>query len=58
MNTLEIIEQFGFKGKLVNVTENSQGNINKTYILTFDDNGTYKKYLLQKINSNVLKSLI
>ncbi len=51
----EIIKQFDIKGNLIKTIENTQGNINKTYVLLFDDNGTQKKYLLQKINSNVFK---
>ncbi len=47
----EIANNFKFKGNLINIEENNQGNINKTYILTYDHN----KYLLQKINSNVFK---
>jgi len=47
-----IIEQFQFQGQLLEIIENSQGNINSTYMLTFD-NG--QKYLLQKINANVFK---
>lgn len=45
----EIANNFKFKGNLIKIEENNQGNINKTYILTYDHN----KYLLQKINSNV-----
>ena len=49
---LQIIEQFQFNGELIDITENSQGNINSTYMLTFSDGS---KYLLQKINANVFK---
>ena len=49
---IEIANQFKFEGKLVNIEENNQGNINKTYILTYE-NSKLHKYLLQKINSNV-----
>ena len=54
-NIVEIIKQFDIKGNLIKTIENTQGNINKTYVLLFNDNGTQKKYLLQKINSNVFK---
>ena len=50
-----IAKNFNFNGELVKVEENNQGNINKTYILTYDDNGIIRKYLIQKINSNVFK---
>lgn len=51
----DIIKEFNFKGNLEKITENNQGNINKTYILTFKDKNNEFKYLLQKINSNVFK---
>ena len=51
----EIALNFNFKGNFQNYEENNQGNINKTYILTFEDDGIKHKYLLQKINSNVFK---
>ena len=49
----EIIKHFKFSGNLIKIEENNQGNINKTYVLTYEDNNEIKKYLLQKINSNV-----
>lgn len=50
-----IAKNFNFDGKLVKIEENNQGNINKTYILTYDDNDITRKYLIQKINANVFK---
>ena len=50
-----IASNFNFDGKLIEIKENTQGNINKTYVLVYDDNGDIKKYLLQKINSTVFK---
>ena len=49
-----IASKFKFIGTLTNIEENNQGNINKSYILTYQ-NGSEKKYLLQKINSNVFQ---
>ncbi len=49
----KIIEKFKFQGTLIHIEENNQGNINKSYILTYNDNNVERKYLLQKINSNV-----
>ena len=49
----KIIEKFKFQGTLMHIEENNQGNINKSYILTYKDNDVERKYLLQKINSNV-----
>ena len=49
----EIAKMFNFKGEFVGYEENNQGNINTTYILVYNENGVIRKYLLQKINSNV-----
>lgn len=51
----EIIKEFNFIGNFVKYEENNQGNINKTYIIVYEDNNQEHKYLLQKINSNVFK---
>lgn len=51
----KIAEHFNFQGKLLGIEENNQGNINKTYILTYEDNGIKRKYLIQKINANVFR---
>lgn len=53
-----IIKNFQFEGSLTNIEENKQGNINKTYILTFQNNQQERKYLLQRINNNVFKNPI
>lgn len=47
-----IADNFKFDGTLVNIKENTQGNINSTYLLEFSGN---KKYLIQKINTYVFK---
>jgi len=50
----EIISKFNIDGKLIKVEENKTGNINNTYVVTFRmDNGTTKKYLIQKVNTTV-----
>ena len=51
----EIIKEFQFNGKFIRFEENNQGNINKTYILVYEDDKVKRKYLLQKINSNVFR---
>lgn len=51
----EIASKFKFKGELVDVIENTQGNINSTYLLIFKDKDETNKYLLQKINQYVFK---
>ena len=47
-----IVNQFDFDEKTTNIVENSQGNINSTYMITLDND---KKFLIQKINSYVFK---
>lgn len=50
----QIIENFNIDGKIVEVSENSSGNINSTYVVTIQlQNKKNKKYLVQKINTNV-----
>ena len=51
----KIVSNFKVPGTLVAIKENSQGNINSTYSLTFLCEDGEKKYLLQKINSYVFK---
>ena len=56
MEKIEIIaRQFNFQGKLLDIEENKQGNINTTYVVTCENNGVKKKYLIQKINNSVFK---
>lgn len=50
---IKIIEQYDIKGELVDISANNSGNINSTYVATFNDNGELKKYLIQKINTAV-----
>ena len=51
----KIANNFMFCGEIIKVEENNQGNINKTYIITCNNNDKEKKYLIQKINANVFK---
>ena len=51
----KIAKQFNFQGKLLDIEENKQGNINTTYVVTCENNGVKKKYLIQKINNSVFK---
>lgn len=51
----KIAEEFCFEGALEKIEENSQGNINSTYVLTYKNDEAINKYLLQKINSTVFK---
>lgn len=51
----EIIKKFNIKGNLVKLRQEGNGNINKTYVATYTENGEEKKYLIQQINNNVFK---
>ena len=50
----KVIEQYNFDGKLLNIETNDVGNINSTYVATFEqEDGSKKRYLIQKINTTV-----
>jgi len=50
----KIIEQYEISGNLINIKNNNVGNINTTYVATFENpDKSKKKYLIQKINTNV-----
>lgn len=51
----KIAENFRIDGELIEIEEKHQGNINSTYLLTFQNGTTITKYMLQKINSYVFK---
>lgn len=57
MDIEKIIDQFKFKGEFVNVKEFGSGHINKTYLVTFSDDGVEQKYVLQQVNDNVFKNI-
>lgn len=50
----EIIKKFNIDGELIHIDINDSGNINKTFVATFQNNdGSLKKYLVQRINTSV-----
>ena len=50
----EVIKKFNIDGELVSVDINDSGNINNTYVATFKmKDGSFKKYLVQRINTSV-----
>lgn len=50
----EILKKFNIEGKLIDAYQNNSGIINKTFVVTFiRDDGTERKYLIQKINTSV-----
>ncbi|MBQ5995946.1 MAG: aminoglycoside phosphotransferase family protein [Clostridia bacterium] len=50
-----VLKSFDFKGKYRDFDTKNDGNINSTYVLSFDEGGCEKKYTLQKINTYVFK---
>ncbi len=51
----KIISNFRVQGELISIAENTQGNINSTYLVSFKNGANIDLYLLQKINSYVFK---
>lgn len=51
----EIIEAFALTGDFVKYKQNSNGHVNNTYLLEFNENGATKKYTLQMINTFAFK---
>ncbi len=52
-----IIKQFTFQGKYISAEELTSGNINSTYLLTYEQaDNSNKHYVLQKINTVAFKN--
>ncbi|MBQ4316843.1 MAG: aminoglycoside phosphotransferase family protein [Clostridia bacterium] len=51
-----IIDEFSLKGTLASIYPLSSGNINDTYIMTTDYNGSEKQYIVQRINHKVFQN--
>ena len=50
-----MINRFGIRGEFAGYKMFKSGHINTTCMITMDDNGKKRKYVLQKINKNVFK---
>lgn len=58
MNNLnDVISKFKYKGELVSCEKFGSGHINKTYLVTFAEDGREQKYILQELNSEVFKNI-
>ncbi len=55
MELKRIIKEFDITGKLIEISPINNGIINTTYLVVFDDEGKKRKFVLQKINTNVFK---
>src|SRR5574344_2806168 len=53
MSIEQLVSKFNLKGDIVKIEENHSGNINKTYVVTINNNGVESKYVLQRINTTV-----
>ncbi len=53
----KIIARFDLAGKLVSCERYGEGHINETYLAVVENGGAEKKYILQKINSNLFKDV-
>lgn len=49
----DVLKNYDIKGKIINIEENTSGNINKTYIVSYENNNEVNKYLVQRINNSV-----
>lgn len=50
-----LTESFALKGKYTGYSVKDDGNINSTFVISFDNGGKTEKYTLQKINTNVFR---
>jgi hypothetical protein len=52
----EILKQFDFRGEFVDIKAYSLGHINDTYTVSYrQKNGLMKRYILQRINTNIFR---
>lgn len=56
MDIKEIVKQFDFQGELTDVREFGSGHINRTFVAEYNDCKTARKYVVQKINTDVFKN--
>lgn len=52
----EIVKKFKISGQLEEIKQITTGNIHKTYVAVYSENGEKKKYLIQQINNYVFKN--
>lgn len=50
-----IIMQFQTEGKLISYNRHGNGHINDTFLLTYENDREKKRYILQRINTNIFK---
>lgn len=52
----EIVKKIAIPGELKEIKQITAGNIHKTYVAIYNENGEKKKYLIQQINNYVFKN--
>lgn len=52
-----ILNNFDFKGELIECEPFGSGHINSTYLVKYNDNGKMSSYIVQKVNTNVFKNI-
>ena len=53
----ELMEKFNCDGEVVYIGLFNSGHINTTCLVVVEDNGKLKKYVFQRINTNVFKRI-
>ena len=57
MEINDILEKFSFKGELEECNVFGSGHINTTYLAKYIENGKEKKYVVQKVNTNIFPDI-
>lgn len=52
----DIVKKFAVLGELIEIKQITTGNIHKTYVAIYEENGEQKRYLIQQINNYVFKN--
>ena len=55
-NLEKICQMFSLDGEFIEYKKNTNGHINSTFILTFNEDGEIKKYVLQMISTEIFKN--
>lgn len=55
-NIEKIRNIFNLHGNFIGYKQNTNGHINSTFILTFNEDGNVKKYVLQRISTEIFKN--
>ena len=57
MELKQIFKNFKIDGEIKSIEPYGFGHINSTFLAIVDENGNQKRYILQKINSNLFKDV-